>query len=378
MSRSFSVSDKIYLKDELKMEKFLPEQIDKLKFHGRRSKLQPFCLFWSNSGVEMNIKATELYVTVNCNYNFAEPWIEYEVNGALISRIRLEKGENRICIFRAFDKSAMRNVQIYRDSQPFMWNNELVEITSIETDGEFFDVSDRKYKFEFYGDSITSGEGLCGAVGENDFATMYISSMNTYERQMAKAFDADIQSVSQCGWGVIGGWNNSPFDAVPKCFDRVCAVVQSSEMSGKAANEEYDFDGFKSDAVIINLGTNDNTAFTMTEFKDDKGNVYKIEKDNPDDEKKFKDGVKDFLRKIRAKNPDAVIIWSIGIISADYAAGLIEDAVNALKSETKDEKMYYLKFEPMGKDDFGSRWHPGLPAHRQMAEQLGSLLKRVL
>lgn len=360
------------------MEKYLPAQLDKIKFHGRRSEQKPFCMFWHNSGIEMNIKARELYVTINCNYSFYEPWIEYEINDAMISRVRLEKGENRICIFRGFDASNVKNIKILRDSQPFSWNEELVEITSIETDGELCDVPDKKYKFEFYGDSITSGEGLCGALNEYDFVPMYISSRQSYPRQLAKMFDADIRVVSQCGWGVVGGWDNNPNSAVPSCFDTVCGVVRSSEINSAAASEKYDFDSFKSDAVIINLGTNDNTAFSGAAFKDDKGNENKITNGNPDDERKFKDAVKDFVGNVREKNSNAVIVWAVGIMAIEYTAGLIQDALEEYKAAAHDDKVYYLPLEPMGQDDFGSRGHPGLPAHKKMTEQIGAFLKENL
>ena len=232
-----------------------------------------------------------------------------------------------------------------------------------------------KYKFEFYGDSITSGEGLCGALNEYDFVPMYISSRTSYPRQIANEFGADIQVISQCGWGVVGGWDNNPDCAVPSCFDTVCGVVRSSEVNGAAAREEYDFDGFKSNAVIINLGTNDNTAFKGDAYKDDQGNENKITKDNPEDERKFKDAVKKFMSNIRAKNSTAVIVWAVGIMPLDYAAELIESALSEYIAESHDDNTYYLPLDPMGKDDFGSRGHPGLPAHKQMAEQIGAFLK---
>ena len=47
-------------------------------------------------------------------------------------------------------------------------------------DGEFLVLPDPEYRLEFVGDSITSGEGTMGPVGEEDWISAFFSAENTY------------------------------------------------------------------------------------------------------------------------------------------------------------------------------------------------------
>ena len=58
-----------------------------------------------------------------------------------------------------------------------------------------------KYRLEFVGDSITSGEGTVGAVYEEDWISAFFSAENTYPRMVADALSAEYRVISQSGWG---------------------------------------------------------------------------------------------------------------------------------------------------------------------------------
>ena len=58
-----------------------------------------------------------------------------------------------------------------------------------------------KYRLEFVGDSITSGEGTVGAIYEEDWISAFFSAENTYPRMVADALSAEYRVISQSGWG---------------------------------------------------------------------------------------------------------------------------------------------------------------------------------
>ena len=347
-----------------------------IKVHGRTAKGENSNLiFWSNSGIEFNIKANNAYLNIECDYKNYEQWITIEINGAFISRLCLNKGMNKICIMHSFNNNNKYNVRVLRDSQPFAWNNECLRFVSLETDGELLPVDEPKLRLEFYGDSITSGEGTVGARWDYDFNTTYICSYYSYPRMLARKLNADIQVMSQCGWGVVSSWDNNPSCSVPAKFFEVCSAIDKSAPNGGAAYEPYDFAKFNPDAVIINLGTNDNTAFNQPPKTLSDGSSFKQDKNNPEHLRRFVDTAKTFIKNIRSKRENAAIIWAFGIIRADFTAELIKQAIEEYEDESGDKNVYYLPLIPMGDDEYGSRSHPGIPAHERAARQIESFLK---
>ena len=77
----------------------------------------PLHLFWTGSALELNLRATELWVTFESSYMVFENWVDVMVNGALIQRFMVPKGRSSICLFRGMDRNMTRNVRIVRDTQ---------------------------------------------------------------------------------------------------------------------------------------------------------------------------------------------------------------------------------------------------------------------
>ena len=75
-------------------------------------------------------------------------------------------------------------------------------------DGEFLVLPDPEYRLEFVGDSITSGEGTMGPVGEEDWISAFFSAENTYPRMVSDALSAEYRVVSQsAGESSPAGWH---------------------------------------------------------------------------------------------------------------------------------------------------------------------------
>ena len=135
------------------LKEYKPSEIDSLKIHGRRTTcLDPVTLFWTGSGIEMNIRANVVKLRCRADYSAFEPWIDVLVEGVRYQKRPLEKGANEITIWRGNEVSSesdipLRNIKIIRDT-PAMGSDgdTLIQIEAIITDGTFETVEDPKLK----------------------------------------------------------------------------------------------------------------------------------------------------------------------------------------------------------------------------------------
>ena len=118
----------------------LPES--SLHIYGRNSGiLDPLTLFWTASGVEVCVKASELWVEVEAGYDVYEPWISILIDHVPISRQMVQKGRYWIPVFRSLDKETLRTVRISKDVQPMSDEpGSFLKIHGFRIDGEFYPV----------------------------------------------------------------------------------------------------------------------------------------------------------------------------------------------------------------------------------------------
>lgn len=102
-----------------------------------------------------------------------------------------------------------------------------------------------KYRLEFVGDSITSGEGTVGAVYEEDWISAFFSAMNTYPRMVADALSAEYRVVSQSGWGIVTGWDGNVENKIPPFYTQVCGLLTGERNASLGALEDYDFEAWQ-------------------------------------------------------------------------------------------------------------------------------------
>ena len=96
------------------------KEIPYLRILGRTNgSLEPVTLFWTASGIELNVKATEIWVKIRSDYDVFEPWVDVIVDGVLSQRLMVNKGEQEICLFRNMERDKVRNVKLLRDTPAF-------------------------------------------------------------------------------------------------------------------------------------------------------------------------------------------------------------------------------------------------------------------
>ena len=86
----------------------------------------------------------------------------------------------------------------------------------------------------------------------------------------------------------------------------------------------------------------------------------------------------DVLKKVRARNPDAWIVWAFGMLGEGRMGAVLRAAVARAAAECGDSRMCYLALPAATPDTMGARQHPGAACHRQAAQVLTERLRSIL
>ena len=204
-------------------------EIKNINIFGRMGKMRrPLPLLFNGSAIEVVVTGSDLWIDLETDCGFHEPWVAYELNGAFMGRQMLLPGEHRLCLFRNMEPTTPKRVRFYRELQAMSEDDKckvLVKGLEIDVNGEFKEVPKYERKIEFIGDSITSGEGSYGCVTDTDWLAMYMSASVNYATMTAKELNADYHIISQGGWGVYCGWDNDPRHNIPSVYEKVCGLA---------------------------------------------------------------------------------------------------------------------------------------------------------
>ena len=208
------------------------------------------------------------------------------------------------------------------------------------------------------------------------------STQGHYALEVAREMDAEIQIVSQSGWGVYAAWNNDRTCILPRIYDQVCSVVTGEVNVQHGSCRPFDETQFEPDAVVINLGTNDANAFHEKAWIDPDGRKHRLMLDAQGghtgaDAENIVLSVAAFLRQIRIRRPAAYLLWAYGMCGNEIEE-LIQRGVMTYRTQTGDERVGYLALEPMHPGEEGPHAHPGPISHRRTGRQIIQALSQVL
>lgn len=358
------------------------KEIAHYKVHGRTDESQnPLPLFFNGSGIELNVSGSELWIDIEADFGTHEPWIYTTLNGAFMSRQMLNAGSYSLCLFRSMSPEAVKNIGFFRELQAMSEDDECrILVKGFRTDGDFYPVRERRFKLEFIGDSITSGEGTYGAREDTDWLAMYMGVSRNYAKMVSDAIDAEYRLFSQGGWGVLSSWDNNPHCNIPSRYEKICGLSTGKKNEELGAGKLYDFKSWVPDAIIVNLGTNDASAFNQPEWTDpDTGETFKQHKEadgtyRREDLERFEQAVIDFLVMIRRNNPDSHIIWTYGMLGYDLTFAITE-AMNTYRKTTGDNNVAFLQLPNTTTETVGSHMHPGEASHQRAAKVIIEYLR---
>lgn len=345
------------------------DELSQVRILGRSDgNRRPVCLYWTASGLELEFDGGELWVELEADYTVSEHWISVELNGAWITRQMLPKGRHELCILRGMSPG-LKHVRILKDVQAMPDDpTHCLKVYALRYDGQMLPLPEPTMRLEFVGDSITCGEGAIGAKCEEDWVPAFFSACNSYAVMTAYNLGAECRLVSLGGWGVRSRCDNVPDGNMPRIYESVCGGVDTP-----ATRSPYDFASWPCDAVIINLGTNDEAAMDQPfPWQGPDGACFRQER-TVDGIELWTQAAAKFLRTVRRCNPKAKIVWTYGMMT-DGLWPAIQDAV----ARFGDSYTYTCKLPMLTVETVGARQHPGRANQLLAADTLTDFFRACL
>lgn len=217
----------------------------------------------------------------------------------------------------------------------------------------------RDLSIEFIGDSITCAYGVEASSNDEKSTTSTENFMKSYAYLTAQALNANCSAVCYSGFGVMSGYSGdgerNANMVIPPLYGLVAAGY----------DQPWDFSAHTSDVVVINIGTND---FTYT------GN-------DEDRMREFSQAYESFLNNVRAQNPNAHIVCTLGTMwGCEALYPTLEQAVDAFKTQTGDTKVTCYLSSPLDKsvDRLVMNGHPDEKGHQKIADELTEVIRGLL
>jgi len=239
--------------------------------------------------------------------------------------------------------------------------NSTIAIKSIDVVGSIAPTEEKDLYIEFIGDSITCGYGVDDEDRNHHFSTSTEDCTKAYAYKTAQMLDADYSLVAISGYGIISGYTGNPDkksanQIMPKYYNDI-----GYSYSRGVAGIKWDFKR-QPDAVVINLGTNDESY-----CKSDK-----------DKQAEFTAEYVNFLKQVREKNPDAEILCVLGVMGSGLYK-CVEEAVATYSAETGDTSVYAMRLANQDQaDGIAADWHPTEKTHEKTATAVSEKLKEIL
>ncbi len=318
-----------------------------VKFTGRHIlKDDTEWLLQSGSATEFTVTGTKASVTISGDRHSEydkdyRPRYAVFVNEELILDKTIDSKEETVTIFEG-DESQTASVKVMLLSEAA---NGPVGVKNINvSSGASTPVKPSPKKdllIEFIGDSITCAYGVEGKSSSESFKTTTENFSKSYAYLAARQLNADYSVVSYSGHGIVSGYSSGD-----KNSDQLVPDFYSLSSKVSDYDSEWDFNKYETDAVFINLGTND---------------INYVTNDYDTRSEEFVEAYIAFLKTIREKNPKAAIICTMGVMGGgDEIYPLIETAVENFKAETGDTNITYFEsaVHNITADGVGSDWHP--------------------
>ena len=272
---------------------------------------------WSASGFEFSFRGSGAIATIASNAPGGNntAYIKIFVDGVEQPDVALTESSQTVTLAKNLDPNTEHTVKVVKRTNARSSSAALVSLKL--TDGQKLAPPAAPTRLiEFIGDSITVGYATV-ANGSTTWSTATEDATKTYASQIAQAFYADYTVTAISGRGVVRNTGGDTDKLLPAIYGKL------DEYNNPGV--EYDF-AHQPDVIVINLGTNDasgnNSSLTATEFRQ---------------------GLKAFLKDVRAKNPDAEIIYAYGMMTTKYLKDM-QTVVEELAAEG-DSHIRFVKLQ---------------------------------
>jgi len=323
-----------------------PRAIPGVRFVGRIDDTDPagYRFAWSGSGFVARFEGTRASVELS---DSDESQFTVVVDGVVQPPLLARRGAATYVL--AHDLVAgTHEVEVYRRTEPVFGTTQFL---AFSTDGTPLSPPEPERRIELIGDSISTAYGNEGESAACGFTADTQNHYLSYGALSARAIGAELHTLAWSGRGVIYNYGRNTTDPLPVLYERTLPDDPASQ---------WDF-SIIPDVVVINLGTND--------FSTDGDPTPEV----------FETAYLALLDRIRSNYPDAFILCTVGIMlrRGDLAAARsgIANAVATFTSRGGDRiEVFELNVR---NSNPGCDQHPGLAAHRAMAEVLTDRLRTI-
>lgn len=304
------------------------------------------CINWSGTSISLNFKGSEISAILKdadtANY--------YNVilDNKVISKIQLKRGKQNYILASGLSKGKHK-IQLYKRTQ---WGQGQTFFYGFETDSGAKILSKskpKKRKIAFYGDSITCGHGIESAEGKDSGAGHFENHYLTYGALTARHFNAENQSISNSGIGIILSW-------FPYVMTDIYNLTDPHDKTKK-----WNFDNYTPDIVVINLFQNDSWLVNKPKHPEF---ISKFGTVKPTDDFIIK-SYENFVKLIRAKHPYATIICALGSMDATKEGSKWPKYIVKAVENLNDKKIYTHFFAYKN-----TPGHPKVNEQKAMADSL--------
>lgn len=324
--------------------KMIDTLMDNIKTQGRTAMVRgTLMLDFTVSGIEFELDcAGDVYATFNASKisNIGSTgglYFTIVVDGQTLARdycCLKSIGETKVLL--AEDLPAGKHTfAIYRQSEH---SNGEAGICALSYEGELLDKpADKDLYIEYIGDSISCGFGNLGNASQGDGAALWSDGTQAYTFITSQALNADWSTVSWSGLGCKYGYSTTTMQD-----------VYPAQRYNYDKNTQYDF-AKEPDVIVLALGTNDNSIQSDATLK--------------------RAGLVEMLQLVRAKNPNAPIVWIHGMMT-NGVSSMIEDIVAEFGGA--DAGYYACR---LTQNNAGGGSHPNLAGQQKFADELVAFLQ---
>lgn len=304
------------------------------------------CVNWSGSSISLNFKGTEISAILKD----ADTSNYYNIilDGKVISKINLKTNKQNYVLASGLPNEKHK-IQLYKRTQ---WGKGQTFFYGFETDSNTKILpksKPKKRKMAFYGDSITCGHGNEDNSGKDSGKGFFENHYLTYGALTARHFDAQNQTVSNSGIGIMLSW-------FPYTMTDIYDLTDPHDKTKK-----WDFNSYNPEIVVINLFQNDSWLVNKTKHEEF---IKKFGAEKPTDDFIIK-SYENFVKQIRAKHPNAEIICVLGNMDITKQGSKWPNYVQKAVENLSDKKIYTHFFAYKN-----TPGHPKIDEQKAMADSL--------
>ncbi len=306
---------------------------------------------WSASGFEFTFKGSGVRAEIASNAPGGgnNAYIKVFINGVEQPDIELTKALQTVTLAEGLDPNNTYTIRVVKRSNARSSTSALVSLKL--NDGEKLAPPAEKARLiEFVGDSITVGYSASATASTSSaWSTATEDATKTYSEYVANAFGADYNVIAVSGRGVVRNYGNTTERLIPLLY---------------ASLDDYNLEGVKhdfkrqADVIVINAGTNDSSG-TVTGLTADE----------------FKSGLRTFLLDVRAKNPNAEIIYAYGMMGAGFMAQ-IKSVIEELRT-AGDSHITFLMLKECSASEKGIASHPTADSYISRGDAIIELIENL-